>query len=952
LPTEYNGLGNVTRRAILVNAASNSAVDPNTDMVTEYVYDDASGNYPGMLVSQKVYYGGNPRKSATTTYGYDGLGRQNLIIDPASNVIAITYDSTGQLINARQEVYDNPLDGEPNMVVTTGFFYDSLNRLSIKVEIPDVYDTNSNRVTSYNYDALGNLVQETRPDNIVNVYTYNALSQLEQKIADYGDSPHINQTTRYTYDRLGRQETIKGYANGVTEQTTTYTYDKLSRITNVEYPDSNSITFAYYSSGNVKKRIDQRGIVSTYAYNDTYNLLTKTVDGNGVTSNALESFTYDGLGRMLTAINTVGPNTISEIELAYNGLGNITDSNQKLLGGTKREFNFTYDQAGYLTKTTYPVGIEIRITPNWQGRIDTLGYKDSSNDWDMIKYQYIGNQVARRSYVKYNPNVISDYSYDNLGRITCINAYRSTTTLIKFDYTYEDKTNNIASQTYNHRTSAPHNDFAYDNIDRLTRTDYGVDTTNEQFAMDKLGNRTSVHLRDGNNVSYSVNNLTNRYNSVGPNNLSYDKAGNLTKDKSGYEYEYDYENRIVKIKKSGSTKAQYSYDALGRRVEKKDLVTSANTRRYYYNNNWQVLEERDSSDNFKKWLAYGNYIDELLFSSESSSNPTLIRIYLHDQLYSPVALLHFAGSVVLERYEYDAYGKPYIRDSQYALRSTSSYGNNYLFTGRETDILDNSSLKIQNNRNRSYDYSTGRWLQQDPLGYVDGMNLYEYVKSDPISLTDPKGLWGGEHKKFTEDAFNKVVGHLSGPPPMSGCKSHMLSTLISSNTSQDNFGSPQSGDLRRHYNRPVDKKETDSDKEGWDRAYGDYIVFEKDNFSVTLKQKPPSCENALGALGRWDHSLQDFYGHAIPVGPPSATNPWSAWSIGVTGDPYNRDNFWPSSYSLGGGGEHPPVGEPAMTQAEYTSRYNATSSFMQGHYSQYLTRWWTSCSCWCNSKYK
>lgn len=40
-----------------------------------------------------------------------------------------------------------------------------------------------------------------------------------------------------------------------------------------------------------------------------------------------------------------------------------------------------------------------------------------------------------------------------------------------------------------------------------------------------------------------------------PDGLEYDAAGNLKKDERGYQYEYDYENRIVKISKSGQTKA-------------------------------------------------------------------------------------------------------------------------------------------------------------------------------------------------------------------------------------------------------------------------------------------------------------------------------------------------------------------------------------------------------------
>jgi uncharacterized protein RhaS with RHS repeats len=39
-----------------------------------------------------------------------------------------------------------------------------------------------------------------------------------------------------------------------------------------------------------------------------------------------------------------------------------------------------------------------------------------------------------------------------------------------------------------------------------------------------------------------------------------------------------------------------------------------------------------------------------------------------------------------------------------------------------------------------YDPKHGRWLQRDPAGYVDGMNLYEYVNSMVTVLIDPEGL--------------------------------------------------------------------------------------------------------------------------------------------------------------------------------------------------------------------
>jgi len=275
-------------------------------------------------------------------------------------------------------------------------------------------------------------------------------------------------------------------------------------------------------------------------------------------------------------------------------------------------------------------------------------------------------------------------------------------------------------------------------LDRLTLAEYSINDSNEAFTIDDLGNRDSVIVRDGNNVDYDIDNLSNRYDSVGGNTLAYDAAGNLTKDRQGYTYQYDYENRITKIMKSGPiTVAEYSYDALGRRIEKKDSITSANTRRYYYNDNWQILCEYDGGGNFKQWYAYGNYIDEVLIRGVTTGTSSLM-YYGHDHLYSPVLLAYYTGTP-FERYEYDAYGNCQIMDASYNPRSSSLYGNLYYFTGRETDSLDSGSLKIMNYRHRYYDTYTGRFLMHDRLGYMDGMNLYEYVSSNPVRFTDPTG---------------------------------------------------------------------------------------------------------------------------------------------------------------------------------------------------------------------
>ena len=100
-------------------------------------------------------------------------------------------------------------------------------------------------------------------------------------------------------------------------------------------------------------------------------------------------------------------------------------------------------------------------------------------------------------------------------------------------------------------------------------------------------------------------------------------------------------------------------------------------------------------------------------------------------------------------YAYDAYGRPTLWQGDYdnILEGPSWYNNPYYFTGRRLDVIESGTWMIQYHRNRFYDYRTGRWLNQDPIGYQDGVNLYEYVKSNPVMYYDEYGLrcgrcWG------------------------------------------------------------------------------------------------------------------------------------------------------------------------------------------------------------------
>jgi RHS repeat-associated protein len=103
--------------------------------------------------------------------------------------------------------------------------------------------------------------------------------------------------------------------------------------------------------------------------------------------------------------------------------------------------------------------------------------------------------------------------------------------------------------------------------------------------------------------------------------------------------------------------------------------------------------------------------------------------YLHpDYLGSPIGLTDSSGDTV-EEYTYDPYGKQIVT-------LDGEVDNPIGFTGQRFD----DSVGLNHFYFRTYDPELGRFLQRDPSGYTDGVNLYEYVAGNPLSDIDPMGL--------------------------------------------------------------------------------------------------------------------------------------------------------------------------------------------------------------------
>ena len=97
-------------------------------------------------------------------------------------------------------------------------------------------------------------------------------------------------------------------------------------------------------------------------------------------------------------------------------------------------------------------------------------------------------------------------------------------------------------------------------------------------------------------------------------------------------------------------------------------------------------------------------------------------------------LLTFQGPAAT--YRYNAFGL-------YA--HSGNIHSPWLFSSQRYD----QSTSLYHFDKREYDPHIGRWLTPDPLGFADRLNLYAYVKNNPLIYVDPYGLFWAEAGEFS-----------------------------------------------------------------------------------------------------------------------------------------------------------------------------------------------------------
>ncbi|MEM9917266.1 MAG: RHS repeat-associated core domain-containing protein [Bacteroidota bacterium] len=714
-----------------------STTDPLGNVFT-YNYDE-KGNVTALIAENgdrttfeydalnRLIFKTNP-VGDVTSYTYDGVGNLSTVLLPGGNQVSMSYDP----LNRMQTISDNlgsvstyTYDNNSNRLTTTDgnnnitkFFYDELNRI-VRMEDP------KGKAIEYGYDKNFNLVQVRDRKNNLSSFTYD---RLNRRTASTNPLSH---TTSYSYDPVGNLTGLIDANNNATS----YTYDALNRRINEIYANGDTRIFAFDPVGNLIARTEPNGYTINYNYDEADRLTARNYPGGVV-----ETFTYDVKGRILSAINRH-----AQVNLTYDGADRLVSEN---LNG--RTTSYAYNTAALTRQINYPGGKQVLETYDQRGRLNRIDDSDLPGV-ALANFEYDpGNRLLRKIF---GNSTSSDYAYDVNSNVTRIQHLLDNQA--GFEYGYDDNDNKLYER--NIGTPSRSNQYVYDPYNRLTRFKEGIlssgnipsPTNDILYSYDGVHNRSSLTV-NGTSTTYTPNNL-NQYTMLSGGttaSLSYDNNGNLTAD-GGRAYTYDFENRLSEI--DAGTTAQYFYDALGRRILK---VAGSDSTHFYYAET-KVVEERGNNGVLEATYVYGMGDDEVVNMRRNGAS-----YYYYYNALGSVTHLADADGMLAEQYEYDAYGNITIFDGAGIQIGASLLGNPYLFTGQRYDA--ESGLHFY--KARYYSSQLGRFLQRDPLGYIDGPSLYEYVFSNPANWVDPLGLNGSPcEKPWWEDcAVGAGLGALGG----------------------------------------------------------------------------------------------------------------------------------------------------------------------------------------------
>jgi RHS repeat-associated protein len=541
---------------------------------------------------------------------------------------------------------------------------------------------------------------------------------------------------------------------------TLYTYDLSGRLKTITDPKDQVTTHSYNVDDSLSGTAYTNEVIETpnvsYTYDAYYARVATMVDGIGTTTYAYKAAATNDAGQVASVD---GPLTNDTIAYSYDELGRVT---QRTINGTANQVDWTFDALGRVTSEENLLGEFTYTYDGVTNRLLTVTYPNSQTS----TYGYSNNAGDRRLQ-------------------TIHHKYPNASTLSKFDYTY-DAAGNIVTWRQQADTTAVLWEYGYDQADQLTsavKKSTATPATILQrfaYAYDPVGNRTVEQIDDAVTLSAynNLNRLTaqvpggpmviigalnepgtvtisgtpaivdanNNFRGTVPTTIGTNAFTIVARDATGNATTEQYE---IDVAGSGET---FSYDANGNMISDATRTLNWNARNQLVHAAWAGSSLEYVRDGVGRAITAKSFLGSILQSAEDllwcdlavcerreqgTSNSTKFLnfgfasvnndTFLTRDHQASVSAKSNSSGVVLQRSDYDPYGRQLsnnagLGEDGYALQQVESA------VGLSAAVF------------RQYDARLGRWISEDPLGMVDGPNLYAYAIDNPIRFVDSLGL--------------------------------------------------------------------------------------------------------------------------------------------------------------------------------------------------------------------
>ncbi len=539
--------------------------------------------------------------SISETDQFDQLGRLTQRQLPGTRKVDTIYDSLGRVWKTSNP-YINTTDSTYGLTETQ---YDPLSRVKKLIRQDGTsftlleYSGNAVRVTDDSgkkrlalSDALGRLTK------VCEVAAGNTRSPNEPcAISGFTESGYV---TTNAYDVLDNVTQIVQGTAAPQQQTRTMAYDGLGRITSAAIPEvstASSVTYGYDLDSNRTSVTDPRGAVN-FVY-DVLHRLTQKKHGTTLVA----QYTYDGtaannaIGRLVTDTDGAFGSGADKSDYTYDPLGRVLTAN-RTASGTPYTIAYGYDLMGSLTQLTYPSGRIVTYAYNSSAELTQVRDATSAPGFDYVtgaSYSPLGTLQQ----LNLANQVSTTLGWNNLARLTSILTQKSAGPAL-LNLGYGHYANGQIQQITNNLDSLKTEKYTYDDLGRLLTAQRGPDTNIQRtysYDYDRFGNRWGQNLVAGSGFggTNSFDYASNRVTSTG---FSFDASGNLTANGAGTSYTFNPENFMA----TAGASVTYSVDTLGRRTKK---TVSGTTTNYFYSGSVVISEKQGST-----WTDYVFFGDQ------------------------------------------------------------------------------------------------------------------------------------------------------------------------------------------------------------------------------------------------------------------------------------------------------------------------------------------------------